>query len=84
MSSSKLKAVVKAVPYLEKFIRQLCQFLHECEHQASDQRRSDRVAMEDVLPILKRYFLSYALILALSTQRMLLLSRWQSRMRAEV
>ena len=67
LSRAKLKAVVRAVPYLEKFIKRLCQFLYDCTCSSCgvslnsggptnlEGINKNGVTMQDVFPILTRY-----------------------------
>ena len=61
-SIGKLKAVVKAVPRMEKFITQICKYLFERDKQIQELNGrglggKDRPTMEDVLPVLQSWWL---------------------------
>ena len=60
-SLQKLKAVVKAVPRMEKFITQVCTYLFErdrsiLELQGRGLNGKDKPSMEDVLPVLQSWW----------------------------
>lgn len=60
-SLAKLKAVVKAVPRMERFISQVCDYLFERDRQIRDLggrglSGRDRPTMEDVLPVLQSWW----------------------------
>lgn len=55
----KLKAVVQAVPRMEKFISSTCQFIFERDHpemSGVDKKEKARPIMEQVLPVLSRWW----------------------------
>jgi len=61
-SLAKLKAVVKAVPRMERFISQVCEYLFERDRRIRDLggrglAGRDRPTMEDVLPVLQSWWL---------------------------
>lgn len=61
-SLAKLKAVVKAVPRMERFITQVCEYLFERDRQIRELggkgfAGKDRPTMEDVLPVLGSWWL---------------------------
>jgi hypothetical protein len=61
-SLAKLKAVVKAVPRMERFIAQVCEYLFERDRRIRDLggrglAGRDRPTMEDVLPVLQSWWL---------------------------
>jgi hypothetical protein len=58
---AKLKAVVKAVPRMEKFISQVCEYLFERDRKIQELNGGGfngraRPSMEDVLPVLQRWW----------------------------
>ena len=60
-SLQKLKAVVKAVPRMERFISQICTFLFErdrkiVELKGKGMEGRERPSMEDVLPVLQNWW----------------------------
>lgn len=55
----KLKAVVQAVPRMEKFISSTCQFIFERDHPETsgvDKKEKTKPIMEQVLPVLSRWW----------------------------
>lgn len=61
-SIAKLKAVVKAVPRMERFITQVCEYLFERDRQIRELggrglAGRDRPTMEDVMPVLQSWWL---------------------------
>ena len=65
-SVEKLKAVVLAVPRIERFVSQICAFVATADRVAhtwnSISRLPDSFVMEDVLPILQRFVISVLIL----------------------
>ena len=87
-SLAKLKAVVKAVPRMERFITQVCEYLFERDRQIRElgggrsretAAGKDRPTMEDVLPVLQSWWLDLQNNFNLSTFQIKVLTEMRRR-----